>query len=490
MACGVFSAYSTKGDDVFPCIYWGGKAQNNRGQQSHGFLTHDGYDFRGPKKGLGLIPDQKSVEEWSKELRGNKGIASVRYTTFGSTDEESLMKGAQPVLLDNFGLVFNGQLLPAKKLDVEIRKTYKDFICPNCDLGYFAAIMNIEHNKGNDLVDDVRSCMTDVEGAYSVAGISKDGRFFAFRDPHGIRPLCFATDQEKGLHAVSSETVGFDINKITYGENFEVRPGELIIFNDKNIERQQVVSPQGDALCAFEFAYFARPDSKMPKTRRYVYEMREEFGRNLVENNPDILENADMIISAPETADDCALGMERASYLRWERSTRRHRYVTERAFMALAGERKNTIEKKINILPEKVAGKRVIVAEDSIVRGDTTEIFVKDLRSYGARKVYVFSTFPRITNPCPYGIDMATHSELIGASRNEEEVAQKIGADAVRYQSLESLKKTIGLGDNLCTGCLTGKYPTPCAQRIVDRSKELFEKGIKIKGRIIDELRE
>jgi len=490
MACGVFAAYSTKKENVFPYTYWGGRAQNNRGQQSHGFLTHDGYDFRGPKKGLGLIPDQKNVEGWSKELKGNKGISSVRYTTFGSTDDESLMKGAQPILLDNFGLVFNGQLLPPRKLDDELRKTYNDFTCPNCDLGYFAAIMNIEHRKDNDLTEDVRSCMTSIEGAYSVAGISKDGKFFTFRDPHGIRPLCFATDQEKGLHAISSETVGFDINRITYGKDFEVRPGELIIFNDRDTERHQIVSPQGDALCAFEFAYFARPDSKMPKTSKYVYEMREEFGRNLVEQNPDILKNADIVISAPETGDDCALGVERASDLKWERCTRRHRYVTERAFMALAGERRSTIEKKINILPEKVAGKRVIVTEDSIVRGDTTEIVVSKMRSYGARNVYVFSTFPRITNPCPYGIDMATHDELIGAKRNEEEVAKKIGADAVRYQSLKDFKDVVGLGDNLCTGCLTGKYPTPCAQRIVDKSKELSEKGIKIKGRIVDELRE
>jgi amidophosphoribosyltransferase len=189
----------------------------------------------------------------------------------------------------------------------------------------------------------------------------------------------------------------------------------------------------------------------------------------------------------PETGDDPAMGVHEASGLRWERASRRHRYVTERAFILLNTERFSTIDKKINILGSKVDGKRVIITEDSIVRGDTTKVIIDKLRKAGAKKVYVFVTFPRIIGPCFYGIDMSTYGQLIGSKHNAEGIAKIIGADSVCYQSIEELVKATGQTENeLCMACITGKYPTPCAQKMADAMKKRFLEGYEEKSRIYE----
>jgi amidophosphoribosyltransferase len=274
-----------------------------------------------------------------------------------------------------------------------------------------------------------------------------------------------------------------DIN--SFVRDFELQPGELVTVSSEGFERQKLVSENKKAFCAFEFAYFARPDSRFDS--KYVYEIREEFGRNLVRENPNVVRNADIILSVPETGDDSALGVHEASGLRWERASRRHRYVTERAFILLSRDRSPTIDRKINILGPKIEGKRIIVTEDSIVRGDTTRVIVDKLRRMGAEKVFVFVTFPRITGPCLYGIDMATYGQLIGSKHNTEEIAKIIGADAVCYQSLEGLVQATGFKqDELCTGCITGKYPTRVAQAIADEMKKRFMQGFEEKERLYE----
>lgn len=181
------------------------------------------------------------------------------------------------------------------------------------------------------------------------------------------------------------------------------------------------------------------------------------------------------------------MGVHEASGLRWERASRRHRYVTERAFILLNNERYSTIDRKVNILGSKVDGKRVLVIEDSIVRGDTTKVIIEKLRKSGAKKVYMFVTFPRIIGPCFYGIDMSTYGQLIGSKHNEEEIAKIIGADAVCYQSIENLVRATGCSHNeLCLACITGKYPTPLAQEVADKMKQKFLQGVEEKGRIYE----
>jgi amidophosphoribosyltransferase len=487
IACGVFGAINLERKPVFLPVYWGLRAQNHRGHQSYGFLTYDDEKFYA-HRGLDLIPKIKTsaVQEWFGRLPGHIGIGNVRYTTSGKSDEKSLIRGTQPVTASKSGLKlavsFNGNVVNTFQLKKEIRKEFPNFTY-ECDSELICHKLLIELVKGKGLSSAVETCMHEIEGAFSVIGITRDGQFFAFKDPHAIRPLCAGHSEDKKIYAFSSETVGLDING--FERDFEIEPGELVTISNDGFRREKLVDGGYKAFCAFEFAYFARPDSLF--NGRYVYEVREEFGRNLVRENMDIVKNADLILSVPETGDDSALGVHEESGLKWERASRRHRYVTERAFILLSKERYSTIDKKINILASKVNGKRVIITEDSIVRGDTTKVIVEKLRRMGAKKVYVFVTFPRIIGPCFYGIDMATYGQLIGAKHTPEEIAKIIGADAVCYQSIESLVRATGFRkDELCLGCVTGKYPTPLAQRIADQMKKRFLEGYEETGRLYE----
>jgi amidophosphoribosyltransferase len=483
----VFGAVNFEKQPIFPYIYWGMRAQNHRGHQSHGFLTYYNGKFH-THKSLDLIPKIKTsaIQEWFGRLPGYVGIANVRYTTSGKSDEKSLIRGTQPVTASKnefkLAISFNGNVVNTLHLKREIRETFPKFSY-ECDAELICHKLLIELMKGKELESAVENCMHEIDGAFSVAGITRDGTFFAFKDPCGIRPLCAGHSRDEKIYAFSSETVGLDING--FEKAFEIEPGELVTVSENGFSRQKLVDGKRRALCAFEFAYFARPDSSFDE--KYVYEVREEFGRNLVKENPDIVKDADIIISMPETGDDSAMGVHEASGLRWERASRRHRYVTERAFILLNKERYETIDKKINILASKVRGKRIIITEDSVVRGDTTKVVIEKLRRMGAKKVYLFVTFPRIIGPCFYGIDMATYGQLIGAKNTAEEIAKIIGADAVCYQSIENFVKATGFQkDQLCLGCITGKYPTPLAQRIADEMKKRFLEGYEETGRLYE----
>jgi amidophosphoribosyltransferase len=484
--CGVFGVQDFGQGNVFPYIYWALRAQNHRGHQSHGVITYNG-NFH-VYKGLDLVPKikKRDLQTWLDRLPGSVGVGHVRYTTSGGSDEDSLIKGTQPTFLEAEGkkvaISFNGNVVNNAPLKCEIQSRFPNFGY-ECDVELITRKLLMSLMDGKDLSSSVKTCMYDVEGAFSVTGVTQNGELFAFRDPHGIKPLCYGCDPNKKIWAVSSETVGLDINGFQYA--CDVEPGELVVATKDGFTREEIVPCSRKALCAFEFAYFARPDSKLGN--KFVYEVREEFGKNLAREYAEFAKDADFIISMPETGDDVAYGLHEATGLRWERSIRRHRYVTERAFISLPDERYATIDRKINVLGNKISGKKVIVTDDSIVRGDTTKIVIEKLRRMGAKKVYLFATFPRIIGPCFYGIDMSTYSELIGAKHNPEEIAKIIGADAVNYQSIEGLVKSINLNeDDLCLACLTGRYPTPLAQKIADDQKARFERGCEGKGRIYE----
>jgi amidophosphoribosyltransferase len=485
--CGVFAAINYENQSVFPYIYWGLRAQNHRGHQSHGFLTYNERKFH-VYRSLDLVPKIKTsaIQEWFGRLPGHVGIGNVRYTTSGKTDEKSLIQGTQPVTASKSGLKlavsFNGNVVNTFELRNEIRTKFSDFSY-ECDSELVCHKLLIELLKGKGLTSAVKACMQEIDGAFSVACVTQDGELFAFKDPHGIRPLCAGHSRDGLTYAFSSETVGLDIN--SFERDFELEPGELVKVSPSGFMRQRLMDDEKKAFCAFEFAYFARPDSRFDE--KYVYEIREEFGRNLVRENPDIVKNADIILSVPETGDDPAMGVHEQSGLRWERASRRHRYVTERAFLLLSKERHSTIDRKINIQAPKIKGKRVIVTEDSIVRGDTTKVIVDKLRRMGAKRVYMFVTFPRIIGPCLYGIDMATYGQLIGSKHSPEEIAKIIGANALCYQSIEGLVKATGFTrDQLCTACITGEYPTPLAQKIADAMKKKFLEGYEETGRLYE----
>lgn len=435
-----------------------------------------------------MVPKLKTnaFQEWFGRLPGNMGIANVRYTTSGKCDDKSIVQGTQPMTAEAEGIQlavsFNGNIVNTQQLLQEMKGHFSNFTC-SCDSDLVCNKLLVELKNGKDLASAVKATMLSLDGAFSVIGITGNGDFFAFKDPHGIKPLCAGHSPDGKTLAFSSETVSLDINGFI--RDFELEPGELVTATKEGFKRQQLIEKPRKAFCAFEFAYFARPDSRFDG--KYVYEIREEFGRNIVKEFPEIVKDADIVLSVPETGDDPAMGVHEASGLRWERASRRHRYVTERAFILLNAERFSTIDRKVNILGSKVDGKRVIVTEDSIVRGDTTKIVIDKLRKSGAKKVYMFVTFPRIIGPCFYGIDMATYGQLIGSKHDEAEIAKIIGADAVCYQSIEKLVAATGFTrDQLCMACITGEYPTPLAQKMADEMKARFIQGYQEKSRIYE----
>jgi len=487
IGCGIFGAINFENKPVFQYVYWGLRAQNHRGHQSHGFLTYNAGQFY-VYKNLDLVPKlrSKAVQEWLGRLPGSAGLGNVRYTTSGKCDDIALLQGTQPVnaSINNIKLAlsFNGNIVNTLQLKMETDPQFS-YLPYTCDSDLVCRKLLLELEKRKDLASAVKECIRKIDGAFSVAGITGDGDFFAFKDQHGIKPLCAGHSADGKTYAFSSETVSLEMNGFL--RDFEMMPGELVTVSKHGFNRQQIIKNPHRAFCAFEYAYFARPDSCFDG--KYVYEIREEFGRNIVREYPKIVSDADIILSVPETGDDPAMGVHEESGLRWERASRRHRYVTERAFILLNAERTSTIDRKINVLGAKVAGKRLIVTEDSIVRGDTTKVTIEKLRSSGARKVYMFVTFPRIIGPCFYGIDMATYGQLIGSNHSSEEIAKIIDADAVCYQSIEGFVRATGQTyDQLCLACITGKYPTPLAQKMADEMKERFLKGYQEKGRIYE----
>ena len=427
-----------------------------------------------------------AIHEWFGRLPGSIGIGNVRYTTSGKCDDISIIQGTQPVAASIDGikiaLSFNGNIVNTLPLKKEISENFSDFLY-TCDSDIVCHKMLLALKQGKDLAEATRSVMEGLDGAFSITGITGDGDFFAFKDSHGIKPLCAGHDPEGKTFAFSSETVSLDIN--SFVRDFELNPGELVTVSKEGFKRTQLIKNPKPAFCAFEYAYFARPDSIF--SDKYVYEIREEFGRTIVRENPEIIKDGDIIMSVPETGDDPAMGVHEESGLRWERASRRHRYVTERAFILLNAERYSTIDKKINILGPKVKDKRVIITEDSVVRGDTTKVIIEKMRKAGAKKVYLFVTFPRIIGPCFYGIDMSTYGQLVGSRHSPEEIAKIIGADKVCYQSIEGLIRATGqTEDQLCLACVTGKYPTPCAQKMADAMKKRFQEGYEEKSRIYE----
>ncbi len=249
--------------------------------------------------------------------------------------------------------------------------------------------------------------------------------------------------------------------------------------------KRQLATSSRRAFCAFEFAYFMRPDSRVDG--RFVYQARVDFGKALARVYEEKAKRCDIVVSLPETADDAAYGFHEEAGIPWERATRRHRYVTQRAFITDAEDRKSVIFRKVNILEPLIKGKSLAVVDDSIVRGDTTKGTVKRLRAAGAKEIHLFITYPRIIGPCFYGIDMATYSQLIGARMTPEEIAKDVGADSVNYLGIDDYIACTGFSKaQLCLGCITNGYPTPMADSLAKQMWERVKQGGSEKGRIYE----
>jgi amidophosphoribosyltransferase len=455
-------------------------SQNHRGHQSHGFATYNGSLERYTE--IGLIPPVSDAGMMSraKALKGSTGIGNVRYTTSGASDTSGLHGDAMPIMASQgertIAISFNGNVVNVRKLQalvgVDRGRSDAHALCQ--------LILQESRNSGS-AEEAARKCMEEVDGSFSITGLDNEGTLFAFKDPHGIKPLCHGCSGN--VNAFSSESVGLDINGIQLER--EIQPGEFMKVSGGEVTREQLHPCRGKAFCAFEFAYFARPDTRFNGT--YVYLARQSFGANLAKASPGIAERCDVILSLPESANDATYGFHEETGLTWDMATRRHRYVTQRAFITGGAERGSVIDRKINILEPRVEGKKLAVVDDSIVRGDTTRRVISKLRAFGAEEVHMFITFPRITGPCFYGIDMSTYTELIGAWKEPGEIAEAIGADTVSYQSIDDYVQGTGMSrDELCFGCVTGEDPTPLAMELAERMREQLSRGESENGRIYE----
>jgi amidophosphoribosyltransferase len=420
------------------------------------------------------------VIDGNPALKGRIGIGNVRYATSGFSDTLSLQRDAMPVVETNekkgVAISFNGNIVNIRAL-----QRMKGVDCIYSDAHVISRLIIDCLSETDSIEEAAKVCMQKIDGSFAITGLSSDGELFAFKDGVGVKPLCYGKNE--CAIAFSSESVGLDINDIKIER--EIKPGEFIKVKNGFTTCEQLVPCKNKAFCAFEFAYFARPDSIFEGT--YVYQARQNFGRNLANSYSDTASRCEVVVSIPETANDAAYGFHVETGLPWDMATRRHRYVNQRAFITGVDQREGIIGRKVNLLERQIKGKRIAVVDDSIVRGDTTRNFVKRFRSSGALEVHLFITFPRITGPCFYGIDMATFGELIGAYNDSEGVAEEIGADSVNYQAIDDYMKATGMkNDELCFGCVNGDYPTMMANEMAKKMKELLFKGGKEKGRIYE----
>jgi amidophosphoribosyltransferase len=481
--CGIIGSVSFKGENVFPYIYWGLVALNHRGQQSYGILSYEG-EFK-IRKGLGLI-SELNIEHF-KKLSGSIGIGHVRYATSGKLDKFQLLEDAQPYLIMKdgirFAIAYNGNIVNVFLLRKKFSLMDVNFIGTS-DTTLLAYEILEAYKKYGNLIESIKDVMKNVDGAYSVVGII-EGNLFAFRDPNGIRPLVLGYNDD--VLMIASESVALDINRIPF-MGF-VNPGELIIVDkDAKIRRYKLINNSGERLCAFEYAYFSRPDSKLLEGK-YIYQVRRELGRRLARRYSEIASKVDIIVPVPQTAIDAAYGFHEESKKPIEPIIIRNRYITQRAFIMTPNDRELIISKKYNILLDSVDGLKVALIDDSIVRGDTLKRIVYCLRQAGVKEIHIFSTFPKIIAPCFYGIDMATFHELIGFNKDEKEIASLLGADSVNYQTIEDFYHAVG-NKSLCLACVTMKYPTSYAQKIAEKAYLEASKGYMIHGRIIENVGE
>jgi amidophosphoribosyltransferase len=455
-------------------------AQNHRGHQSHGFATYNNGIESYTE--LGLIPPIKEPGQASrvKQLLGSIGIANVRYTTSGSNDYNSLCKDAMPIVSTgrrrSLVISFNGNIVNVRELQEKVGLNKN-----TSDSHAIGALIVQKLEETEFFPEAVTSIMNQVDGAYSITGILDDSTLFAFKDPWGIKPLCYGFSD--GKYAFSSESTGLAINGIDWQR--ELRPGELLIVKDRMMYQIQAFPSRKQAFCAFEYAYFSRPDSRYHG--KYVYECRRGLGAALARIYKEKVERCELVFCLPESANDAAYGFHEQSGLRWEMALRRHRYVSQRAFITDGIDRQSVIYRKLNILASKIVGKNIAIVDDSIVRGDTMRGNVKRLREAGTREVHLFITYPRIIGPCFYGIDMSTYSELIGANLTPKEMAKELGVDSINYMPLdEYIKETSLRTDQLCLGCITNKYPTPQADKIASNIRKELSKGKTEIGRVYE----
>ena len=456
--CGVFGLYAP-GHEVSRLSYFALYALQHRGQESAGIAAADRGGHIITRRELGLV-SQVFSENDLRTLAGELAIGHVRYSTTGSNAWEN----SQPVQRSEgtngsrreVALAHNGNLINAVELHDELLARGVSFSSTS-DSEIIAAL--IATHPAERIEDAIADVLPRLRGAFSIVVMTKD-RVVAFRDPHGLRPLALGTlEPEPGdrdgaaRHCVASESCAFDI----IGAKLlrEVEPGEVVTLGEDGLQSRMVAPGARRAFCVFEYIYFARPDSRM--NDRALQVARGRMGEILWREAP---VEADLVIAVPDSGNAAARGLARAAGLPQDDGFVKNRYVA-RTFIQPGQElRKHGLHLKFNPLPDVIAGKRLVVVDDSIVRGNTTRQIVQMLRDAGATEVHMRISAPPIVHPCHYGIDMSTREEMVAHGRTTAEIAAELGCDSLHYLSLAGVYEAVGAERSThCDACFTGEYP-------------------------------
>ena len=450
--CGVFGIYDFDGNNVASTVYYGLFALQHRGQESCGIAVSD---TAGPKgkvlsvKEMGLL-NENFTPDILDRLQGDIGVGHVRYSTAGSSTREN----AQPLVLNyvkgTLALAHNGNLINALQLRHELEYTGAIFQT-TIDSEVIAYHIARERLNSKTVEEAVGRAMKKIKGAYSLIVMSPR-KLIGARDPYGFRPLCIG--RRDNAYILASETCALD----TIGAEFvrDVEPGEIVTISpEKGIEsdRSMCLPEKAHGRCVFEYIYFARPDSRLDGVS--VYESRIRAGRFLAVDSP---VEADLVVGVPESGNCAALGYAMESGIPNGQAFVKNAYVGRTFIKPGQKSRESSVQVKLNAIREAVRGKRIIMIDDSIVRGTTSDRIVKMLRDAGAKEVHMRVSSPPFLWPCYFGTDVPAREQLIACNRSVEEIRQIIGADSLAYLRTERLPELVdGLG--ICMGCFTGRYP-------------------------------
>ena len=448
--CGVFGMYDLDGNDVASSIYYGLFALQHRGQESCGISVSDTF---GPRKvdllkGMGLVNEVFNSENLSK-LHGNIGVGHVRYSTAG----ESIPSNAQPLVINyvkgTLMLAHNGNLINANELRDELAYTGAIFQT-TIDSEVIAYLVARERINAKTAQEAVTNAMKKLKGAYALV-ISSPRKLIGARDPFGFKPLCIG--KRDNAYILASETCALD----TIGAEFvrDVLPGEVVTIDKDGIksDTSMCLPKAKEARCVFEYIYFARPDSYVEGVS--VYHSRIMAGRFLAMDSP---VEADIVVGVPESGNAAAMGYAMESGIPYGTAFVKNSYVGRTFIKPQQKSRESSVRIKLNVLKEAVCGKRVIMIDDSIVRGTTSDRIVQMLKDAGATEVHVRISSPPFLYECYFGTDIPSRDQLIAHNRTIEEINEIIGADSLGYLRVERLKEIAG-GLGICTGCFDEKYP-------------------------------
>lgn len=467
--CGVFGIYDFDGNDVANTIYYGLFALQHRGQESCGIAVSD---TAGPKgkvsslKGMGLVNEVYTTDSLSK-LKGNIGVGHVRYSTAGA----STIENAQPLVLNyvkgTLGLAHNGNLVNAPELRRELELTGAIFQT-TIDSEVIAYHIARERVKCGSVEEAVTRALKKVRGSYSLV-IMSPRKLIGARDPFGFRPLCIG--KRDNAYILASESCALD----TIGAEFvrDVEPGEVVTISPEyGIQSYKNMCQEQHARCIFEYIYFARLDSVIDGMS--VYDSRITAGRCLAKDSP---VDADVVVGVPESGNAAAMGYSLESGIPYGTAFVKNGYVGRTFIKPQQSQRESSVRVKLNVLKEAVNGKRVIMIDDSIVRGTTSDRIVGMLREAGATEVHVRISSPPFLYPCYFGTDIPDREQLIAYNRSVDDICKIIGADSLAYLKMERLPELSG-GRQYCHGCFSGQYPMKPPTEDIRGDHENFKRGL------------